>query len=588
MGHQSEARRDYPRAGVADDVKLNGNRQGVGASSGPTDDDVKKLGLIKLLADEITSGNYFARDAGGKLYRYSDGIYKTRGEVYVKQEVKRLVEEWGRTALWSSRKSEEVAEYILVDVPELWPSPPVEEVNLLNGILNVRTRTLRDHDPSFLSTIRIPVSFDPDAECPEWDKFIAATFPEDAARLAYEIPADLMLPERSVQKAILLIGEGSNGKSTYLDNVARFVGSTSIAGLSLQKLESDRFSASRLVGKLANICPDLPSTHLAETSTFKALTGGDTINAEYKYRESFEFKPFCRLVFSANHVPRSQDASHAFFRRWVVVPFDRTFEGGAEVSRHLLDARLSDAGELSGLLNKALDALPGLRERGFTESASMREAWEEFRAMTDPVSVWLDRHTVEDPAAFVSKTDLRDAYNRNCDQQGRAGMSAKALTNAIKRVRPALVEGQRSVNGKVAWCWLGIGLVSGETDPTDQGPSTRGSRDSRHSRHPSNCLSSSEPASSEQRNNNKRNPVNPVNVVNAERLERARAAVEDHNMLTLLLGQVVAGSADLDALAGGLAAQLGGGWKDWRDAARTLADERGEGGSHERRDLEES
>jgi hypothetical protein len=250
-----------------------------------------------------------------------------------------------------------------------------------------------------------------------------------------------------------------------------------------------------------------------------------------------------------------------------------------EVSRHVLDAKLSDAGELSGLLNKALDALPGLRERGFTESASMREAWEEFRAMTDPVSVWLDRNTVEDPAAFVSKIDLRDAYNRNCDQQGRAGMSAKALTNAIKRVKPALVEGQRSVNDKTVWCWLGIGLVSGETDPTDQGPGTRDSQDSRHSRHSTNCLSSGEPVLYEgeegQRNNNKRNPVNPVNPVNDAQLERARIAVADRNMLALLLEQAIDGRADLDAVAGGLAGYLGGAYQEWRGAAETLIAERG-------------
>jgi phage/plasmid-associated DNA primase len=68
-----------------------------------------------------------------------------------------------------------------------------------------------------------------------------------------------MTPERSEQKAMLFIAEGSNGKSTFLTAASSFVGSTNITGLSLQKMESDRFSASRIVGKLANICPDLPS-----------------------------------------------------------------------------------------------------------------------------------------------------------------------------------------------------------------------------------------------------------------------------------------------------------------------------------------
>jgi len=74
-------------------------------------------------------------------------------------------------------------------------------------------------------------------------------------------------------------------------------------------------SAARLVGRLANICPDLPATDLVSTSVFKAITGGDPLVAEYKFRDSFEFIPYTRLVFSANHPPKSQDASPAFFRR---------------------------------------------------------------------------------------------------------------------------------------------------------------------------------------------------------------------------------------------------------------------------------
>ena len=160
----------------------------------------------------------------------------------------------------------------------------------------MRTHELRDHDPAFLSPVQIPVTYDPSADCREWDKFVSEVFPEDAQELAYELAADLITPSRSSQKALLLLGEGSNGKSTYLRAVGAFVGSTNAAGVSLHKLESDRFATARLMGKLANICPDLPSTHLTETSVFKAIVGGDDLHAEYNYAESLEFQPYCRLV----------------------------------------------------------------------------------------------------------------------------------------------------------------------------------------------------------------------------------------------------------------------------------------------------
>jgi P4 family phage/plasmid primase-like protien len=436
----------------------------------PRDNDSSNQGPTKRLADAILEDEHFAQDAGGKLYRFSGGAYRKHAERYVRRRVKELLEEWEESAKWSSHRANEVIEYIRADCPELWERPPMDEVNVLNGILNVVTRERRDHVPEFLSPVQIPVRYDPEAACPEWEKFVSEVFPEDAQDLAFELAADLMTPSRSAQKALLFLGEGSNGKSTALRALTAFIGSTNAAGVSLHRLESDRFATARLVGKLANICPDLPSTHLAETSIFKAITGGDRLGAEYKYREAFEFAPYCRLVFSANHVPRSGDASHAFFRRWLVIPFERIFEPDEQIPREELDAKLSEPTELSGVLNRALDALARVRREGFTESKSMREAWEEFRAMTDPVSVWLANNTVESAEAFVPKDALAKAYNEFCDKVGRPGMNKKGFGRAVKRTFPHIEEGQKSVAGKMTWCWLGIGLKSGGTDPTT--PST--------------------------------------------------------------------------------------------------------------------
>ncbi len=453
---------------IVDELESNGRN---GQLKTATGGDVTPLGgqgpgVTKLLADAIFEDDQFAQDAGGKLYRFSGGAYRQHAERYIRRRVKEILEDRSASDKWSSHRANEVVEYIRADAPELWERPPLDEVNVLNGILNVETKRLRDHDPGFMSPVQIPVEYDPGAKCPAWEQFVSETFPEDAQELAFELPADLITPSRSVQKSILLIGEGSNGKSTYLRALTGFVGSPNTAGVSLHKLESDRFATARLIGKLANICPDLPSTHLTETSAFKAITGGDDLGAEYKYREAFEFRPYCRLVFSANHVPRSGDASHAFFRRWLVVPFERTFEPDEQIPREELDAKLSSPKELSGVLNRALDVLPRVRRRGFTESASMREAWEEFRAMTDPVSVWLAQNTVEAAEAFVSKDVLAKAYNEFCDKVGRPGMNKKGFGRAVKRAFPQIEDGQKSVAGKMTWCWLGIGLKSGGTDPT--------------------------------------------------------------------------------------------------------------------------
>jgi putative DNA primase/helicase len=244
------------------------------------------------------------------------------------------------------------------------------------------------------------------------------------------------------------------------------VGKNNISALSLHELEGDRFAKAVLLGKLANVCPDLPSAHLSETSVFKAVTGGDELSAEYKYGDKFNFRPFAKLVFSANEPPRSDDSSHGFFRRWQVIPFSRTFQAGARgtIPRIQLDAMLADPTELSGVLNKALEALVVLRQRGdFTQSESMTAAWRDFKRATDPLSVFLDAYTVDDVDGFIIKEILIDLYSRQCFAAGRRMMTHKAFGAALKAARKDVeLDKTRTIAGRVRGVYLGIRLV-GET-----------------------------------------------------------------------------------------------------------------------------
>lgn len=472
----------------------------------------KKSVSVKTLADCICAKDHFAQDAGGKLYRYVKGVYKRKAEGFLKAEVKRLCLRLNAADDWSTRLASEVVEYIRVDAPELWERPPIDVLNVKNGLLRLRDRKLLPHSPEHLSTVQLHFDWDPDAGCPAIEKFVGEVFPEDAVDLAWEITGWLMVPDVSIQKAILLTGEGANGKSTYLTMLTAFIGKTNTAGVALHSLEKDKFKVSRLLGKLANICPDLPSEHLSGTSTFKAIVGGDTLDAEYKFRDSFDFVPFSRLVFSANHPPRSQDASHAFFRRWVVIPFDRTLEPSEQIPRDVLDARLAAPGELAGLLNKALDARERLRRQGgFSEPPSVQAAWQEFHATTDPLAVWLERFTIDDPDAVITKKDLRLAYSSECERRGRPSMNTKQFGQALKRLRPSLQDGQRVVNSKYQWCYVGIGFIHPSEDDT------RDARDARdypglflsHARGPEEDQVSTQ----EQSRGNRVHPVHRVHCV---------------------------------------------------------------------------
>jgi putative DNA primase/helicase len=418
-------------------------------------------GLSRTLADAICDAHRFARDSGGKLYVFRGGAYRVGAERLVKSEVKRLLNVWRQSAKWSPMVAAAIVEYIGVDARELWERPRLDLMNVQNGLLRISDRTLLPHSADHLSPVQLPVVFDPVATCPAIEQFASDVFPADATALAWEIPAYLMRPATSIQKAVLAIGPGGNGKSVWLRLQTAFLGKDNTSGLSLHKLESDRFAVARLHGKLANICPDLPSEHLAGTSVFKAITGGDAVTGEYKFRDSFDFVPFSRLVFSANHPPRSEDASPGFFDRWHVIPFERSFRGtDAEIPSHVLDSRLQTPGELSGLLNKALDSLEQIDGAcAFSTPPSVQAACRDFQATTDPLAVWLDRFTIDDPAAFVVKKTLRTAFNAHLERQGRPAMTETAFGRAFAKHRQDVEAKQRTVSGLLQWCYVGIGMI---------------------------------------------------------------------------------------------------------------------------------
>lgn len=434
-------------------------------------DECKGRGVVPALADIIEDAEHFAQDEGGNLLRYGDGRY-VPAEHWVAREVRGILEDRDATKEWRDSVTRHLANYMGLIAPKLWDRPPTDTINVENGLVEVATGTLAPHSASYLTSVQLPIQFDVAATCPAIDQFVHETFPEDAFDLAFELLALAMVPDPSIQKVVLLLGSGGNGKSVFLRLMQRFIGPENYSTVPLQRLEDDRFSASRVHGKLANICADLPASDLQDSSMLKSITGGDHLTVERKYHDSYNLHPFCKLFFSANEPPRTPDASEGFFQRWVVVPFDRSFRNeDTEVPSGELDARLQAPEELSGALNRALAARRSITTAGLFEPLSTIAAREAFRAVTDPVSVWIDQQTLSAPGAFVLKSRLLEEYNSHAISVGRPIMTAQRFGRALHRSRPDLQPGQRSRAGKRVEAWLDITLRSDAGGSADAGAS---------------------------------------------------------------------------------------------------------------------
>lgn len=285
----------------------------------------------------------------------------------------------------------------------------LDTINVANGLLDWRTGALRPHDPTYLSTIQVPVAYDGAATCPLWSQFLTDILPDDLQRLLQEWVGYCLIPDTRQQKALLLLGSGANGKSTALGILVQLLGSANVSSVTLQALCDNRFAAAELVDKLANVFADLPATEIKATSMFKAIVGGDEIPAERKYKDLFKFRPFARLIYSANRPPAvtAQDAdSIAYWRRWHVVPFGNSVPETKQDKN--LPAKL--AANLPGILNWALVGLRRLQERGyFDPPLAAQDALAGYRSRSDSVVAFIEEACELGPDCSVRQSAVYPA-----------------------------------------------------------------------------------------------------------------------------------------------------------------------------------
>ncbi len=402
--------------------------------------------VARRLAEHLERQTPFAT-GGAQLYVYWDGAYRPGGEKDARARVAEALKDD-----WTPRAAESVVTYLSDTSPELWEAPPLDIVNVENGLLRLRDRRLDPHSPDFLSPVQIAATYDPDATCPAIDRFLADVLPDGTLPLVLELIGLLAVPDQRHQKAVMLLGPGGSGKSTLLGLVRAFVGAENVSAVALHQLEDDRFATADLYGRLANVFADLDSRALKSSSIFKSITGGDAIRGERKHRSAFTFRPYARLVFSANEAPPTSDSSSAFFARWIVIPLEQRIRGSKRQDVDLL-AKITTPAELSGLLNRALDGLERLRRDGFTRAEATEKAAERFAVDADSVAGFLNEECELALDGRTAKPALYKAYESWCERSGRRPLAAVRFTHRLRELHGSSVD---EVASQGRDYWLGV------------------------------------------------------------------------------------------------------------------------------------
>ncbi|WP_283728172.1 DNA primase family protein [Clostridium perfringens] len=295
-------------------------------------------------------------------------------------------------------------------------------VNVRNGLLDIRDMSFKEHTPSYLSTVQLNVEYNPQVDCPQFKKFLNEVLDCKLIPLVQEIVGYLLTTNTASQKAFVFWGPARTGKSTLLWVMEYLLlGKKNVSNIPWQEI-GDKFKTAELLGKLANVFSDLPSKSIDDTGIFKVVTGEDYLMAEKKNKNPFKFKPFARLVFSCNELPRNYvDRTEGFYRRLIIVPFNRQIEK-SKIDKAL---KYKFQREKEGILNWALEGLKRLYENNFefSENELTDGVKKEYKRENNNVISFVEECCEIDSLFSCSRIELYEAYKEFCVEAGLKALS---------------------------------------------------------------------------------------------------------------------------------------------------------------------
>jgi putative DNA primase/helicase len=377
----------------------------------------------------------------GRLWRYYRGVYLPDGEAVARQRVGQLLANRYR----SSHRAV-VVEMLGMGAPRDASDMPARWVNCANGLLDWMTGELDAHTPDVFATSQLPVDWTPSARCPTVDAWLAEVVEADVIELVWEIIGMALYAGEPFHRAIMLSGPGRNGKGTLLRLIEALVGAAHCAGVTLQQLAEDRFASAQLFGKTVNLAGDLDARAISSTGVFKMVTGGDSITAQRKYGQLFDFTNRALMIFAANEIPVANDHTLGYESRWVVVPMQRvTLAPGTEDKT--LEARMR--AELGGVLVRAVAGLRSAMVRGdFMRPASVVAATDAFRRSSNPIHAFADEclEVTGMPTDDVARAAVYAAYQAWCLRNGHRPLASRRFWPDLSAADPRIDTGTTPTN----------------------------------------------------------------------------------------------------------------------------------------------
>jgi len=326
-------------------------------------------------------------------------------------------------------------------------------INLQNGTFEISPKGthLRPFERSDFITYQLPFRYDPKAEAPLFESYLNKVLPDKERQYVLaEYLGFVFIKHGSnalkEEKALILYGTGANGKSVFFEIVNALLGEENVSSYSLQSLTNDNgYFRAKIANKLVNYASEINGT--LEASIFKQLVSGEPVEARLPYGQPFTLKQYAKLIFNCNELPKDVEHTNAYFRRFLIIPFDVTVSP-EEQDKNLHTKIIEN--ELSGVFNWVLEGLNRLLEqKRFSVCEAAQKAVENYKMESNSVQMFLSDYQYEKSSqSYRLIKDLYYEYRTFCMDEGNVPFKK---TNFIKQVKALGILVDRNMYGNVAF-----------------------------------------------------------------------------------------------------------------------------------------
>jgi putative DNA primase/helicase len=310
-------------------------------------------------------------------------------------------------------------------------------INLQNGTFEIGPSgmNLKPFDRNDFITYQLPFDYNPHAKAPIFEAYLNRVLPDkDRQKVLAEYLGYVFIKNGSnsikEEKALVLYGSGANGKSVFFEIINDLLGEQNVSSFSLQSLTNDNgYFRAKLANKLLNYASEINGS--LEASIFKLLVSGEPVEARLPYGQPFILKQYAKLIFNCNELPKDVEHTHAYFRRFLIIPFDVTIP--PEEQDKQLHSKIIDK-ELSGVFNWVLDGLQRLlQQKKFSDCEAVQRAVEQYKIESDSVQMFISEQGYT--MSVVNSISLKEMFNeyRNfCIEGGFKSCQRKTFSVRLK------------------------------------------------------------------------------------------------------------------------------------------------------------